>query len=255
MARRRDPPRAGVLEGDVAGILAAQLRELGSDVREHEGVDFVALHVGDRADGELADDFGGDDGFGAGGGEGAFDAVDAEGRVAPPRHEGSFFGLVDRGRAAEGFVEVGHGVAYVAVERFLVLGERGHHVGDAGDQDRAVRVDEAAEHAHEVRHGFLRRAAEDAAVEILSGAADGEGVVVAASEAVGQAWFLGAEPVVVADADGVCFLEEAARFGFRFDEVVETLAAVFLHAFKAHEQIHRELDPRFLVSLDGVEPT
>lgn len=223
-------------------------------MREDAGVDFVGLHVGHGADGEFPRDFRGDDGFGAGRGEGAFDAVDAEGGVAPAGHEGGFLVVEDARFAAEGLVQVVHRVADVAVQALLLLRYGRDHLLQPRDLDFAVCVDERAQHAHEIGHGFLRGAAEDTAVEILSRAFDGEAVVVASAQTVGEAGFLGAQPVIVADAAGVCFFEEPTGLGLLLDEVVQSFRPIFLHSLEAHEEIDGQFDPRIFMRLDGVQP-
>jgi len=243
-----------VLQRGRALVLAAQLAERGVDVREDAGVDLRALHVRHRADGEFAGNFGGDDGLGAGGGEGAFDAVDAEGGVAPARHEGGLLGGVDGGRGAEGFVQVVHCEGDVTVEALLLLRQRRHHLVDARDLDLPVCIDQAPQHADQVRHRLLRRAAENTAVEILPWAGDGHAVVVAAAEAVGQTRFFGSQPIVITDTHRIRILEEPTLLSFLLDELVEAFGTVFLHAFETHQQIDGELHPGFLVRLNGVQP-
>ena len=178
--------------------------------------------------------------------------MDAERRVAPAGHEGAVLVVEDAGLAAEGFVEVVHGVGDGAVEGLLAVGEGRDHFVDAGDEDLAGGGDELGHDGHEVCHGFVGGAAEDAGVEVLTGAGDLDGVVVAAAEAVGEAGLLGAEPVVVTDADGVGVVEELG--GFSLDEVVEAFGAVLLHAFEAAEEVDGEGDVGLLVGFDGVEP-
>ena len=235
-------------------VLAAEFVKDGVDVGEDGGVDFGAGHVRDGADGEFAGDAGGDDGFGARGGEAALDAVEGEGGVAPAGHEGGFFGRVDVGAAAHGLVQVVHRIGYVRIDLTLGVCDGGDHFGDARDEDGAVRVDEGGEDADEVRHGLLGGAAEDPRVQILRGAGDGHGVVVAAAQAEGQAGFFGAEPVVVGDAAGVGGGEEATGEGFTLDEGVEALGAVFFHAFEAHQEVDGEGDVGGLVGLQRVQP-
>ena len=92
-------------------------------------------------------------------------------------------------------------------------------------------------------------------VEILAGAADLNAVVAAATETVGEAGLLGAEPVVVANADDVGVLEELAGLALLNNEVVQTLGAVLLHALEAHQQVDGEVDAGLLVCLDRVDPS
>lgn len=254
MFRGSDPPVAGMHQLHLERVLAPQLREFRPHVVEHAPVHLVGLHVRHRPDRELPDHLGRDDGLGARGGEGALDAVDAEGRVPPAGHQGGLLVREDGRRAAEGFVQVRHAVLDRAVEPLFLLRQRRHHLLDAGDLDLPVRVDEAGQHPGQIRHRFLRGPAEEAAVQILAGPVDGDGVVVAAAEPVREARFLGPEPVVVADADGVGVGEEAAPLGFLFDEFVQPLGAVFFHPLEAHEQVDGQLDPGFPVRVDGVQP-
>lgn len=156
VVRARDPPVTRVLQLDLEGVLAVEISEGGSDVCEDERVDFFAVHVWYRPDGEFADDFGGDDGFGTGAGEGAFHAVDAQTWVPPARHEGGFLVGVDARLAAKTFMQIRHGITDVLVQRLFLVTERCYHVVDARDQDLAVRLNKASEYAHEICHGFLR---------------------------------------------------------------------------------------------------
>ena len=132
---RGDPPLAGVLQGDVEGVLGLELGEGLLDVLEDELVDVLGLHVGHCADAELADDFGGNDGFGAGGGEGALDTVEGEGGEAPPAHEGALLLLEEAGLAAERLVEVVHGEVDVLVDLLLLLSDGSDELLDAVDED------------------------------------------------------------------------------------------------------------------------
>ena len=254
MLGTRHPPVARVLQTHIQRVLTAQFRKLVLDVPIHRLVDLVALHVRHRADGKFPNDFGRYDRFAAGSGKGAFDAVHGEGRVPPARHERALFVLEDSGRGAEGFVEVGHGVADGAVEGLFLVGEGRDHFHNAWDLNLAVRVDEAAEDADQVRHGLLGRAAEYAAVEVLAWTADGDAVVVAATETVCETGFFGAEPIVITDADSVGVFKKSPLFGFLFYELVQSLTAVLFHAFEAHKKVHGELDAGFAVRLDGVQP-
>lgn len=95
-----DPPLARVLRVDLEGVLGAQLGEDLLDVGVHGLVGLLDLHVGHGADGELANDLGGDDRLGSGGGEGALDTVDREGGVPPAAHEGGLLVLEDGGLGA-----------------------------------------------------------------------------------------------------------------------------------------------------------
>ena len=88
MLRACHPPLSIVLQRDVHRVLALQFGEFGVEMLGHEPGDVLALHVGYSANGEFARHFSGDDGFGAGSGEGAFDAVDGEGRVTPSKVSG-----------------------------------------------------------------------------------------------------------------------------------------------------------------------
>jgi len=99
---RADPVLATMLAEDVEGIFAAELGELVLNVFVDEFVDSIAVHVRYGTDGELADHFGWDDGFGAWGREGAFDAVDRKRGVAPARHQGAVFVWVDSGFCCQG---------------------------------------------------------------------------------------------------------------------------------------------------------
>ena len=181
MLRGSDPPFAAVLEVAFHGVLRFEGLEGFVDVCVDELVDFGRFHVGDCANGEFAGDFGRDDGFGARRGEGAFDAVEAEGRVAPAAHERAFFVRVDPCGAAEGFVEVVHGKSDVLVEALLFVCQGCDQFLDPWDEDVAVAVDEGGHYADEIGHWFLGYAAEDAAVEVLAGSRDLDAVVVAPS--------------------------------------------------------------------------
>ena len=86
-----DPPGPRVLQAHVQFVLAAEFLEFRSHVLEDRLVDLVAFHVWDGPDAEFADYLGRDDCFGPGGRERAFDAVHAQSRVPPSRHEGLLF--------------------------------------------------------------------------------------------------------------------------------------------------------------------
>ena len=105
VSRVGNPPFAGVLQGAGDFILRAERRRNFLDVSEDSVIDGDEIHVWNGPDAEFADHFGGDDGLGAGGGEGALDAVEGEGREPPASHEGAFFAVrVYGGLVAEGFV-------------------------------------------------------------------------------------------------------------------------------------------------------
>lgn len=78
VVRARNPPLTGVLGIDLERILGFELRENLLDITVDGFIGLIDVHVGNGADRELADDLGRDDSLGAGGGEGAFDAVNAE---------------------------------------------------------------------------------------------------------------------------------------------------------------------------------
>ena len=120
-------------------------------------IDGGEVHVRDGPDAELTDDFGGDDGLGARGGEGAFDAVQGEGREAPAGHEGAFFAVwVDGRLVAEGFVQVVHSEGDVAVYGAFVVGQGGDHLVDAVDEDATILgCNERAHDPDEVGHGLV----------------------------------------------------------------------------------------------------
>lgn len=61
------------------------------------------------------------------------------------------------------------------------------------------------------------------------------------------------KPVVIADTDAIDVFEEF--LGFLFDEFIQTFRAIFFHALKAHEQIHRELNIGFLMRLNDIQPS
>lgn len=145
-----------------------------------------------------------------------------------------------------------HGEGNAVVQSLLVRRDRRHLFVDAGDLDLALRVDEAAQYTDEVRHGLLRGAAEDAAMQVGAGAGNLHAVVVAAAKAVRQARLLGAQPIVIADADGIGVGEVA--LALLLDQLLETLGSVFLHALEAHEQVDGEVDAGLLVGFDGVQP-
>ena len=252
--RARHPPLARVLQRALHLVLTLQLLELALAVLVHRRVHNLDLHVRHGANAELANHLRWDDSLSAGGGEGAFDAVHAEGGVPPAGHEGAFLVREDGCLRAEGLVQVVHGEGDATVEILLVVRQGRDHLLDARDLDLAVGIDQASKHAHQVGHGLLRRAAEDAAVQVLARAADGEAVVVATPQSVCEAGLLGAEPVVIADADRVGGFEEAALLGFLLDEFVQPFAAVLFHAFEAHEQVDGKIDARRFVCLDHVQP-
>ncbi len=241
-----------MLAEDFHLILSGQFAEFAVYMFEYCFIHFLRLHVRDSADGEFANDFGRDDGFGTWLAEGALDAMDGERRVPPSRHEGAVFVVEDSRLATERFVEVVHGVCYRSVKQLLLVGEGGDHFVDAGDKDLAGWGDKPGHDGHEVSHRFVSSAAEDTRVQILTWSGDFDRVIVAAAEAVSEARLLGAEPVIVGNADGIGVFEEL--FGFGFDEVVKAFGAIFLHALEAAEEVHREVDVGFLMGFDGVEP-
>lgn len=89
-------------------------------------------------------------------------------------------------------------------------------------------------------------------MQVGAGARDLDAVVVAAAQAVGQAGLLGAEPVIVRDADGIGVGKVA--LALLLDQLLETLGTVLLHALEAHQQVDGEVDASLLVGLNGVEP-
>lgn len=78
-----DPRLAGVKALDLNSVLGTELGKLGVDVLDNAGVNLLGNHVGDRADRELANDLGGDDGLGTSGRESSLNSVEGEGGVAP----------------------------------------------------------------------------------------------------------------------------------------------------------------------------
>lgn len=252
---RGDPPLAGVLQGDIELVLGLQLGEGLLHVLEDELVDVLGLHVGDCADAELASDLCGNHGLGARGGECALDTVEGERGETPPAHEGALLLLEEAGLAAERLVKVVHGEVDVLVDLLLLLGDGSNELLDAVDENVSRLVDETGHHADEVGHGLVSGTAVHTRVEILTRAADLNAVVAAATKTVGEARLLGAEPVVVADADDIGILEELAGLALLNDEVVQTLGAVLLHTLEAHQQVDGELDAGLLVCLDRVDPS
>jgi len=67
-----------------------------------------------------------------------------------------------------------------------------------------------------------------------------------------ETWFCRAEPIVIADAHAINIFEEFCRF--LLDQLVEPFGAIFLHAFKAHEQIDWEFNSGMFVRLNDVKP-
>ena len=238
MTRVGNPPFPGVLQRARRLVFRAERGRHFLHVAEDGVVDGGEVHVRHRPDAEFADDFGGDDGLGAGGGEGAFDAVEGERGKAPAGHERALLAVrVDGRLVAERLVQVVHGEGDVAVYGAFVVRQRRDHLVDAVDEDPAVvGCDERAHDPHEVGHRLVCRAAVHAAVQVLGRAGHLDAIVAAAAQGVCQAWLLRAEPVVIGDADGVDVGEEG--FGVAVDEVVETLRAVLFHAFEAHDQVN-----------------
>ena len=91
-------------------------------------------------------------------------------------------------------MNVGHAEGDFGVQRILLFGFGGDELGKARDEDLAFVVDESVEERDEVGHGLGDGAAEDAGVEVRAGAGDGDGVVGAAAESIGEAGLLGSEP-------------------------------------------------------------
>ena len=98
----------------------------------------------------------------------------------------------------------------------------------------------------------MGRAAVDAAVEVLGWAGDLNAIVAASAEAIGQAWLLRAEPVVIGDADGIDVSEEC--FGVGGDEVIQALGSVLLHTFETHDQVDGEVYACLLMCLYRIHP-
>lgn len=238
---------------DVDGVLSVQLGKLFADVLEDNLVGLLDGHVGDSTDGELAANLGRDNGLGTRGGESTLDTVERKRWVSPASHQGRLLGVVDSGFATQRFVEVGHGESNVIVERILFLGERSDLVHDARDLDHTLAVNKGSHNVDEVSHGLVSLTTEDTTVKIGSRASDLNRVVVAATETVGQARLLSAEPVVVRDTDSLSILEVLVTLSL--DEVLKTLGAVLLHTLEAHEQVNGEINAGLLVSLNGVQPT
>jgi len=250
---RGNPPLTRVLLDDLAGVLGVQGLEDLVDVSLDKSVDLRDLHVGDGTDAELADDLGGDDSLCAGGGEGTLDTVKRQRGESPAGHQGALLVLEDSGLAAKRFVKVIHSEGNTLVQLLFFLSDRGNQLLDAIDLNLAVGVDQASHNADEVGHGLLCGTTEDTAVKVLAGTADLDAVVTATSQTVGKTRLLGAEPVVVADADGIGILEELLCLGV--DEVVQTLTSILFHTLEAHEKVDGEIDVGLLMGLDGVKPT
>lgn len=238
---------------DVDGVLAVQFGKLLADVLEDNLVGLLDGHVGDSADGELAANLGRDNGLSTRGRESTLDTVERKRGVSPASHQSRLLGVVDSGFAAQRFVEVGHGESNVVVERVLFLGERSDLVHDARDLDHTLAVNKRGHNVNEVCHRLVSLTTEDTTVKIGSRASNLNRVVVAATETVGQARLLSAEPVVVRDTDGLSILEVLVTLSL--DEVLKTLGAVLLHTLKAHEQVNGEVNTGLLVSLNRVQPT
>lgn len=95
MLKAGDPRLAGVKALDLNSVLGTELGKLGIDVLDNAGVNLLGDHVGDRADGELANDLGGDDGLGTSSREGSLNSVEGEGGVAPASLQGIDVVVVD----------------------------------------------------------------------------------------------------------------------------------------------------------------
>ncbi|RUP52090.1 hypothetical protein BC936DRAFT_141684 [Jimgerdemannia flammicorona] len=68
-----------------------------------------------------------------------------------------------------------------------------------------------------------------------------------------EAWFLGAKPIVVGNADSINVGEVALGLGD--DKLIQALGAGFLHTLEAHLQVDGEVDAQTLVRLNHVQPT
>ena len=199
--------------------------------------DFVGRHAGNKAHGDLGDGFGWDDGFGAGTGESAGDAVDIEGGASPGALENAEAAFADElagadfGDAVMLFVE---GQALPGGE-FLGAG-RDDVVVEAGNQDVAVFVFEAGDDLREGDEGIGRRAAVHAGVEIGFGAADFEFGVDHAAQADAEGGQAGGEEFGIGDEREVS-LEIGGLGG---DVVGNSLPSHFFFAFKEDADIERE---------------
>lgn len=100
-----DPRLAGVEALDLDSVLGSELGKLGVDVLDNAGVNLLGDHVGDRADRELANDLGGNDGLGASGRESSLNSVEGEGGVAPAALQGIDMVVVDGVLGIDGVVE------------------------------------------------------------------------------------------------------------------------------------------------------
>ncbi|RUP49025.1 hypothetical protein BC936DRAFT_143453 [Jimgerdemannia flammicorona] len=220
------------------------LGELSLDVVGDQFGDALGVHVGHGPDGEFADDLGGNDGLLAGSVEGALNAMEGERGVAPAVHQSFLRCVVNEGLGADGLFEF----ADFEVKRVHFRGRSSstevrsvNHTGYNGDiianpryQNLAIRGHQLGEQQGKVRHGFVDRPAEHTRMQITRGALDLE------KEAVGEAWFFGAKPVVVGDADSIDVGE--VTLGLGDDKLIQALGAGFLHTFEAHLQVDGEVD-------------
>lgn len=61
------------------------------------------------------------------------------------------------------------------------------------------------------------------------------------------------KPVIVADTDAVRIFEEF--LGLLLNKVIQTLRTILLHALKAHEKVHGQINLCFLMCLNDIQPS
>ncbi|KAI6749230.1 hypothetical protein HG531_008177 [Fusarium graminearum] len=161
--------------------------------------------------------------------------MDGQRRVSPTAHKGALLIIKDGCLAAQRLMDVIHGERNTIVKTFLINGDWGNLLLDAGDLNLAASVDKRSEDPNEIGHGLLGSATKDTTVKT-----------------VGQAGLLGTKPVIIRNANSLSIGK--VLLGLLLDQVVEAFRAIFLHTLKAHEQVNGEVDTSLLMSLNSIQP-
>ncbi len=178
----------------------------GGDVGLEFGEGVCGGHAGDEAEGDLGGGFAGDDGFCAGAGEAADDAVDVERGAGPEALEDGVAGFAGEGGAADFVGEVVGLVEGKAGPGGEFGGGGGlNAVVDAGNEDGAFGVFELRDDVGDGDEGVGRGSAVHAAVEVGACAVDFDFGVDHAAEADAEGGQAGGEHVGVGDEGDVGF--------------------------------------------------
>lgn len=100
---------------------------------------------------------------------------------------------------------------------------------------------------------YLHSSAEDTAVQIFCGTLDLNVKIANASQAVCDAWFLLAQPIIIGNANVVNVMQEI--FFACEQQFVKSFAARLFHALEYEFNVHRQRDVKRLETFDGMNPT